>query len=135
MIKILRSKLHGIRVTSCDLNYHGSVTLDPEICAAAGIIPLEFVYIWNKNTGVRLSTYVLTGPKGSCCCVLNGAAARTCEPGDVLIITAFEYVNTQEEILQHTPKVLMFDSQNQITSTLSYIVELEDGLPMVRIRK
>ena len=49
VIKVLRAKLHGIRVTSADLDYHGSITLDPEHCEAAGIYPLEFVDIWNKN--------------------------------------------------------------------------------------
>jgi len=43
MIKVVRAKLHGIRVTSADLDYHGSITLDPEHCEAAGIYPLEFV--------------------------------------------------------------------------------------------
>jgi aspartate 1-decarboxylase len=43
MIKVIRAKLHGIRVTSAGLDYHGSITLDPEHCEAAGIYPLEFV--------------------------------------------------------------------------------------------
>jgi aspartate 1-decarboxylase len=47
MIKVIRAKLHGIRVTSADLDYHGSITLDPEHCEAAGIYPFEFVDIWN----------------------------------------------------------------------------------------
>ena len=74
MIKVLRAKLHGIRVTSADLDYHGSITLDPEHCEAAGIYPLEFVDIWNKNSGARISTYVVFGDRGSRCCILNGAA-------------------------------------------------------------
>ncbi len=54
MIQIVRAKLHGITITGSDLNYHGSVTLDPEICETAGIYPLEFVEIWNRNSGARL---------------------------------------------------------------------------------
>ena len=43
MLKVVRAKLHAIRVTGADLNYHGSITLDPEHCAEAGLYPLEFV--------------------------------------------------------------------------------------------
>src|ERR1700760_1661111 len=84
VIKVIRAKLHGIRVTGADLNYHGSITLDPEHGQRAGLYPLEFVDIWNKNSGARLSTYVIYGAPGSRCCVLNGAAARTCQVGDEL---------------------------------------------------
>lgn len=52
MIKIVRAKLHNIHVTGCDLNYHGSITLDPLVCKQVGIYPLEFVYIWNKHSGI-----------------------------------------------------------------------------------
>ena len=51
MLKVVRAKLHAIRVTGADLNYHGSITLDPEHCTEAGIYPLEFVEIWNKHSG------------------------------------------------------------------------------------
>lgn len=62
------------------------------------IYPLEFVNIWNKNNGQRLSTYVIYGEPGSRCCVLNGAAARACEEGDEVIISAVEFVNGPHEI-------------------------------------
>ena len=84
MIKVIRAKLHGIKVTNADLDYHGSITLDPEHCELAGIYPLEFVEIWNKSSGARISTYVIFGAVGSRCCILNGAAARTCQIGDQL---------------------------------------------------
>jgi Aspartate decarboxylase len=45
MIKVIRAKLHGIKVTNAHLDYHGSITLDPEHCELAGIYPLEFVEI------------------------------------------------------------------------------------------
>ena len=77
-IAVIRAKLHDLRVTDADLDYQGSITLDPEHCEAVGILPLEFVEIWNKNSGARITTYVIWGRRGSRCCVLNGAAARTC---------------------------------------------------------
>ncbi|WP_165079519.1 MULTISPECIES: aspartate 1-decarboxylase [unclassified Desulfovibrio] len=125
MLKILRAKFHGIRVTASDLNYHGSVTLDPEQCARAGILPLEFVEIWNKNSGQRLSTYVIYGEPGSRCCVLNGAAARTCQAGDELIICASEYVADARELATRRPVVLCFGEGNRVTDALRY--EVGDG--------
>jgi len=92
MRKVVGGKLHGIRVTEANLEYHGSITLDPDHCEAAGILPLEFVEIWNKNSGARISTYVILGERGSRCCIVNGAAARTCQPGDELIICSSIYL-------------------------------------------
>lgn len=71
MRKIVAGKLHGIHVTDANLNYHGSITLDPDHCEEAGILPMEFVEIWNKNSGARISTYVILGERGSRCCILN----------------------------------------------------------------
>src|SRR6516162_6180579 len=48
-----------ICVTDAHLHYHGSITLDPDHCEEAGILPLEFVEIWNKSSGARMSTYVI----------------------------------------------------------------------------
>ena len=122
MIKIIRAKFHGIRVTDSALDYHGSITLDPEQCAAAGIYPLEFVEIWNKNSGARISTYVIYGEAGSRCCILNGAAARTCQTGDELIICASEYVDPARDLLNRKPRILCFDAANNVSETLQYEV-------------
>ncbi|HSV30014.1 MAG TPA: aspartate 1-decarboxylase, partial [Candidatus Omnitrophota bacterium] len=108
MMNVIRAKLHGIRVTSADLNYHGSITLDPEQCALAGIYPMEFVEIWNKNSGARISTYVIFGKPGSRCCILNGAAARTCQIGDEVIIAASEYIQGPQDLYTLKPRILTF---------------------------
>ena len=55
MRKIVAGKLHGIHVTDANIDYHGSVTLDPEHCEQAGILPMEFVEIWNKNSGAHIN--------------------------------------------------------------------------------
>lgn len=122
MIEVLRAKLHGIHVTGCDLDYHESVTLDPQICERAGILPLEFVYIWNRNNGQRISTYVLFGEPGTRCCILNGAAARCCQKGDPVIICASEYIADRKELYDIQPKVLTFDQQNRVVEELHYDV-------------
>lgn len=119
MRKVLAAKLHGIHVTEANLHYHGSITLDPEQCQEAGILPMEFVEIWNKNSGARISTYVIFGASGSRCCILNGAAARTCQVGDQIIVCSSTYVD-ETQIVRLTPKILTFDRNNQITDRLTY---------------
>ena len=122
MIRVVRAKLHGIRVTGADLNYHGSITLDPEHCRQAGIYPLEFVEIWNKATAARISTYVIYGEPGSRCCILNGAAARTCHAGDEIIIAASDYIDPKD-LPAMSPRVLTFKPDNEVDEVLAYRVE------------
>ncbi len=124
MRKIIGGKLHGIRVTEADLDYHGSITLDPDHCEAAGIMPLEFVEIWNKHSGARLSTYVILGERGSRCCVVNGAAARTCQRGDELIICSAIYLD-ENSVSSLSPSVVVLDEGNNIVETLRYSVKVD----------
>ncbi|TCM74954.1 aspartate 1-decarboxylase [Rhizobium sp. BK068] len=125
MRKVVAGKLHGIHVTEANLNYHGSITLDPDHCEQAGILPMEFVEIWNKNSGARISTYVILGERGSRCCILNGAAARTCQAGDQVIICNSSYVD-EVELTSTRPKILTFDQGNNIVEKLTYAVSRDD---------
>lgn len=120
-IAVVRAKLHDIRVTAAELDYQGSVTLDPEHCEAVGILPLEFVEIWNKNSGARITTYVIWGRRGSRCCVLNGAAARTCQVGDPVIIVARTSVHP-DRITTLRPQVALFGPDNEIRKRVEYRV-------------
>lgn len=124
-LKVVNAKLHCIRVTGAELNYHGSVTIDQDICEAAGILPMEFVEIWNKNSGARISTYVIYGPKQSRDCILNGAAARTCQKNDELIIVSSRYCEPSD-IYKLAPKILIFNENNQILEKLVYKVEFDE---------
>lgn len=128
MIRTIRAKLHGLRVTGADLHYHGSITLDPEHCAAAGIYPTEFVEVWNKNSGARISTYVIFGAAGSRCCVLNGAASRTCQMGDELIIAASHEI-APARLYEEKPKVVTFLPNNEIDQILAYDVFKSETRP------
>lgn len=115
------------KLVAANLNYHGSITLDPDHCEEAGILPMEFVEIWNKNSGDRISTYVILGERGSRCCILNGAAARTCHPGDQVIICNSVYID-ESRITALKPNVLTFDENNHIRDRLSYSVSVDpDG--------
>ncbi len=81
------------------------------------MLPLEFVEIWNKTTGTRISTYIIYGERGSRCCVLNGAAARTCQPGDELIIAARADV-AANELECFESRTLIFDANNCVESVI-----------------
>jgi aspartate 1-decarboxylase len=120
-IAVIRAKLHDLRVTDADLDYQGSITLDPEHCEAVGILPLEFVEVWNKNSGARITTYVIWGRRGSRCCILNGAAARTCQKGDRVIIVARTSVHP-EAITTQRPRVALFNADNGVGKVVEYRV-------------
>ncbi|AUX78936.1 aspartate 1-decarboxylase [Sinorhizobium fredii] len=135
MRKVVAAKLHGITVTGADLNYHGSITLDPDHCDEAGILPMEFVEVWNKSSGVRISTYVIYGERGSRCCVLNGAAARTCQVGDEMIICSSTYIE-EHQITDIKPRVLTFDRMNSVRDRMFYDARArDDGTVTFEVRE
>ncbi len=96
MIEVLKSKLHCVRVTEANLNYMGSITIDEDLMDAAGLIAGEKVQIVNNNNGERFETYIIKGERGSGCICLNGAAARKCQVGDIVIIIAYALMDFEE---------------------------------------
>ncbi len=84
---LLKSKIHRATVTDADLNYEGSISIDPVLCEQADLQPFEKVEIYNCNNGNRFSTYVIAGKPGEVC--LNGAAARLVHRGDLVIIASY----------------------------------------------
>ena len=62
---IFKSKIHRATVTDANLNYEGSLSIDPVLMKAADILPFEKVDVVNINTGARFSTYVIKGQTGS----------------------------------------------------------------------
>ncbi|WP_370204139.1 aspartate 1-decarboxylase [Bradyrhizobium diazoefficiens] len=71
-------------------------TIDPDKCHEAGILPREFLQIWNKNSGARILAHVIFGESGSRWRVLAGAAARTCQPGDQIIVCSSTHVDVAQ---------------------------------------
>lgn len=104
-IEVLKSKIHRATVTSADLNYIGSITIDEDLMDAAGIVANERVYIVDNNNGERLDTYAIPGERGSGAICLNGAAARKVYVGDVVIIMAYGHIDA-EEARTFKPKVV-----------------------------
>ncbi len=113
---LLRSKIHRARVTQADLNYEGSITVDVNLLKAADIIPFEKVDIYNVTNGNRLATYVIPGIEGSGKICINGAAARLVKPDDIVIICCYGEF-TEEDIANHSAKIVLVDDKNNITRT------------------
>ena len=112
-IEVLISKLHCVKVTEANLNYMGSITIDEDLMDAAGLIAGEKVEVVNNNNGERLETYVIKGERGSGCICLNGAAARKCVVGDILIIISYAMMDF-EEAKTFKPKVVFPKEGNKL---------------------
>lgn len=113
MIQRFKSKIHRATVTQADLNYVGSITIDEDLLDAANLIEGERVQIVNNNNGERLETYVIKGERGSGVICLNGAAARRCQVGDIVIIIAYAWMSP-EEARAFEPSVVFVDDENKI---------------------
>jgi aspartate 1-decarboxylase len=110
---LMKSKIHRGTITSADLHYEGSFTVDEDLLEAADLVRNEEVQVVNINTGVRFSTYVIPGPRGSGVMQLNGAAARLGFRGDLVILISYG-VYSDEEAKRHSPRVVHVDGQNRI---------------------
>ena len=115
-INMLKAKIHRATVTDADLNYEGSVSIDPVLVEAAGLREFERVEIYNCNNGERFATYVIFGKPGQIC--LNGAAARLVHRGDLVIIAAYATF-TEAEAAKHKPKLVFVDEKNRIKTLKS----------------
>ncbi len=110
-LHILKSKIHNAIVTSGDLEYEGSITIDSELLEMVDMIPNEKVLVVNNNNGERFETYIIKGAHGSREIQLNGAAARCALVGDEIIIMTFA-VMEEAEARKFKPMVLIVDREN-----------------------
>ena len=76
--------------------------------------------VWNKPCGARLSTCVIFGKHGFRCCLLNGAAARTCQLGDAVISVARARARALRLAALPGPRVAVFEKNNRIRERLEY---------------
>lgn len=111
---LLQAKLHRVRVTEADLHYEGSCGIDRTLLEASGLLPNQYIELYNVDNGERFSTYVIEAPAGSGAISLNGAAARKAALGDRLIICAYSQYDEQETAA-HRPVVVLVDDHNRIT--------------------
>lgn len=113
LLNMLKSKIHRATVTQADVDYIGSIAIDPDLIERAGLIPNELVHVWNVNNGQRFETYVIEGEPHSGQIIVNGAAAHRVEVGHKVIITAF--CLTDEPI---QPRAILVDEQNRFVRNL-----------------
>lgn len=105
-------KIHRARVTDANLHYVGSITIDPALLEQADILPYEQVHVVNINNGARFETYVIEGERNSGDMIINGAAARLAEPGDLIIVMNYTMMS-DEEARAHQPRVVLVDENNR----------------------
>jgi len=112
-IEILKSKIHGARVTEANLNYIGSIGIDEDLIDAANLIENEKVSIYNITNGERFDTYVILAPRGSRTISLNGAAARKVEIDDSIIIVSYASIDF-EEAKSFKPSIIFPNEKNNL---------------------
>ncbi|MGH2477883.1 MAG: aspartate 1-decarboxylase [Candidatus Limnocylindrales bacterium] len=110
--RMLKSKIHRAIVTDANLHYVGSITIDPDLLAAADILEHEQVAVVDIDNGARFETYAIAGRPGSGDMCLNGAAARLVSRGDrVIVISYADY--EASELDHYEPVVVHVDTANR----------------------
>lgn len=110
--RFLLAKLHRATVTAVRPDYAGSLTVDPELLAQAGIADHEQVGVYDITNGARLETYAIPGVAGRREVIVNGAAARLAMPGDRIIIATYCDLEA-DEICRHIPRVVVLGPDNE----------------------
>ena len=110
----LRSKIHRATVTEANVDYVGSITLDPRLMQAAGLLPMEQVDVLNVSNGARLTTYCIEGKSGSGEVCVNGAAALLCAKGDIVLVCAYVQL-AEHEIRGFKARTVFVDRKNKPT--------------------
>ncbi len=107
--RMMKSKIHRATVTDANLDYVGSISLDPELMQMSDIMEYEQVTVVDIDNGARFETYAIIGGPGEVC--LNGAAARLVHRGDkVIVITYADY--EQAELAEYAPTIVHVDATN-----------------------
>jgi aspartate 1-decarboxylase len=110
---VLKSKIHRAYVTDADVDYEGSITLDPDLMDAALLVEYEKVHVWSITSGARLETYVIEGERGSGAVAINGAAAHLINEGDTIIIASYAAYD-EDELEEHCACKVFVDEGNRI---------------------
>jgi aspartate 1-decarboxylase len=118
-IKVLKSKIHRVRVTQAELHYVGSITIDEDLLEAANLIENEKVQIVNVNNGERFETYIIKGERGTGTVCLNGPAARKVQVGDIVIVISYASMDF-EEAKKFKPSIVFPDHNNHLVTTLAH---------------
>ena len=115
---MLKSKIHRVTLTGCELDYEGSISIDTDLLKAADILPGEQVHVLNINNGTRLVTYAIEAPAGSGTIMLNGPAARAGLAGDILVIITYAQYS-DAEMGERKVRIVKVDGVNKIIKILN----------------
>jgi len=114
ILTMMKAKIHRACVTGCDIGYEGSITIDPALLDAAGILPYEQVDVLDISNGARFTTYAIKSKKrGDGQMTVNGAAARLVQKGDLIIVCAYARMK-EDKAKKHKPTVVLVDGKNRI---------------------
>ena len=105
---MLYSKIHRATITSCEMNYNGSMGIDADIMTQAGLIQGQQIDVLNINNGHRFTTYVISEPAGSGTFGIYGAAARLAQAGDKVIVIAYADM-TPIDAKTYEPKIVLME--------------------------
>ena len=117
--QMLKSKIHRATVTGCDVDYVGSITIDPELMRAADLLPNEQVHVWDITNGARFVTYVIEGEAGSGAMQVNGAAALLTRAGHKIIVGSFAAYD-ERDLETYAPVVVHVGERNEIAEVDSH---------------
>jgi aspartate 1-decarboxylase len=109
---MLQAKLHRVKVTGADLHYEGSCGIDRALLDVSGLLPGQYIELYNIDNGERFSTYVIEAARDSGTISLNGAAARKAAVGDRLIICAYSQYD-ETEMKGYQARVILVDENNR----------------------
>ncbi|HCS60123.1 MAG TPA: aspartate 1-decarboxylase [Microbacterium sp.] len=123
---MLKSKIHRATITGSDLNYVGSITIDPDLLEAADVLAHEQVHVVDVDNGARFETYTIAGERGSGVIQVNGAAARLVHSGDTIIVISYaDY--SREDLETYEPVVVHVDRANAIIQVDDVVDRLLTG--------
>lgn len=122
LTKLLKAKIHRATVTQTDPEYHGSITIDPLLLEASGMLVNEAVLVADCENGNRFETYIIPGQPGSGIIGINGAAALLTAVGHKVIILTFGQFD-EAEVLEHRSRVVLVDEQNRLTRVLEHATQ------------
>lgn len=111
---LMRSKIHRGTVTNCDEDYIGSIVIDQNLMDRSDIWENEKVLVCDIDNGNRFETYAISGARGSGIISVQGAAAKLTNPGNKVIIMAFEVTDEPVE-----PRAILVNQSNQFVEYLS----------------